>query len=205
MLQTFYDRQISVVQLDIFTNQTNSNRRSTCFNSSDNFSPRREVKRRINSQYITNLRVKTFIVQNERQFVNVACICCIDDILLFHVALVRNLALQLVANWLITSAHDDVWLNTPRTKLGHAVLRWLGLLLTTWSNEGNQRDVHITDIVTTNFVTELTYCFQKRQDLNVSNGATDFGNHYIDILSCKALNSTADLVCDVRDNLNCAS
>ena len=193
------------MQLNIFTNQTNSNRCSTCFNPSNNFTPWREIKRRINSQHVTNLSIKSFIVQDERQFVNVACICCVDDVLLLNVTLIRNLTLQLIANWFIASANNDVWLNSARTELGHAVLRWFCLLFTARTDKWNQSDVHVTDIVTTNFVTELAYCFQKRQDLDVSNGATNFGNDHVDIFGCKTLDSTTNLVCHMWNYLNRAS
>ena len=141
-------------------------------------------------------------MKDEWQLVNVARIGCVDDVLLFHVALIRNLALELIANWFIASAHNDVWLNSARTELGHAVLRWFRLLFAARTDKWNQCDVHVTDIVTTNFITELTYGFQKRQNLDVSNSAANFGNDHVDIFGCKALNSATNLICHMRDNLN---
>ena len=144
-------------------------------------------------------------MKDERQFVNVARICSVDDVLLVNVALIRNLALQLIANWFVASAHNDVWLNTARTKFGNAVLRWFRLLLTAWSNEWNQRDMHITNVVPANFVSKLSNRFKERQDLNVSNGATNFGDHYIDILGRQSFNSATNLVCHMRNNLHRAT
>ena len=78
----------------------------------------------------------------------------------------------------------------------------LGFWLTTRADERHQGDVDVAHIVATYFVAPLPNGLQERQNLDVTHGATDFGNHDIDIFSGDALNSTFDLVSDVRNDLH---
>ena len=81
----------------------------------------------------------------------------------------------------------------------------LGLLLTTRPNERHQGDVDVAHIVATHFVAPLTNGLQERQNLNVTDGATHFGDDNINIFGGDALNTTLDLVSDVRNNLHRAA
>ena len=121
---------------------------------------------------------------------------------MIDVALVRNLAFQLIADWLIASANNDVRLNATRAQLGNAVLSGFSLLLATRTDKWNERDMHIADVVATNFVAKLTNRFQEREDLDVANSSTNFSDHHIHVFCCKALNTTFDFVSYMRNDLN---
>ena len=144
-------------------------------------------------------------MQNEWKLINVAGICCVNDCLCINVTHVRNLALESGAQWLFTSTHDDVGLNTTRAKFGNTVLSGLCLLLAAWSNERHQCDMEITHVVTASFITELANCLEERQDFNVTDGSAHFRDHYICVFCGNTANTTFDFVGDVRDDLHCLS
>ena len=121
---------------------------------------------------------------------------------MIDVALVRDFSLQLITDRLIASANNDVRLNATRAQLGDAVLSWFGLLLAAWPDERNKSDMHIANVVATNFVAKLTNRFQEREDLDVANSSTNFSDHHIHVFCCKALNTTFDFVSYMRNDLN---
>ena len=141
-------------------------------------------------------------MKHEWEFINIADICCVDNSIGINVTHVRDLALQTTTQWLFTSTHDDIRLNTARTKLRDAVLGWLGLLLAARANERNKRHVQVANIVSTSLVAELANCLKERQNLNVSYGSAYFRDNHISIVGCNTSNSALDLVSDVRNNLN---
>ena len=144
-------------------------------------------------------------MKHEWKFINVANICCVDNCIRINVTHVRDLSLQATAKGFFASAHDDVRLNTPRAQLRNTVLGWLCLLLTTRTNKRHKRDVQIANIVTASLVTELTNCLKERENFNVSDGSSDFSNDHISVVCSNTTDSALDLICDVRNYLNCLS
>ncbi len=144
-------------------------------------------------------------MQDQWQFINVFDIGCIDDILLIDVALPGNFALQLIADRLITTTNDQVGLNPARSQFGDAMLCWFCLLLATWTNKWHQCHMHVTDIVTTNFIFVLADGFKERQNFDVANGSSNFGNHHVDIICSQTLNATFDLISDMWNDLHSAT
>ena len=61
--------------------------------------------------------------------------------------------------------------------------------------------MHVTHVVSTDFVLELPDGFEEREDLDVTDRATDLGDHDIDIIGREPLNTALDLVGDVWDDL----
>ena len=62
--------------------------------------------------------------------------------------------------------------------------------------------MHIANIVSAYFVTELPNSFEERKNLNISYRSTNLGDDNIYIISCETLDSTANLIGDMRDDLN---
>ena len=198
-------RKIGILQIDVLANETDLHRGLRRFYVGDNFLPRTHVERSVDLQYFADHNIKTFVVQDQRQLVNVAGVGRIHHGTLVYVAQVADLALQVQAQGLFAAAHDHVGLDTAAAQFSNAVLSWLRLLLATWPDERHQRDVHVAHVVAANFFTELTNRLEERQDLNVANGATHFSDHDVDIIGSEALDASLDFVGDVRDDLHSLS
>ena len=85
--------------------------------------------------------------------------------------------------------------------LAHAVLRGLGLQLTCRRDERYEREVHVDRVLATHLLPELTDGLQERQGLDVTDGATDLGDHHV-VLGGQSANGRLDLVGDVGDHLD---
>ena len=141
-------------------------------------------------------------MQHDRDLVEALGVGGVDDALDGHVAQVGDLALERIGDGLLAATHDGVGLDAAAAQLGDRVLRRLGLLLARRTDERHQRDVHVTDVVATDFEAVLTDGFEERQDLDVADGATDFGDDDIDIVGRQRPDALLDLVGDVRNDLH---
>ena len=59
----------------------------------------------------------------------------------------------------------------------------------------------VAHVVAACFVAELTNCLKKRQNFDVANGATYFGDHYIDIVGRDTVDTTLNFIGDVGNDL----
>ena len=124
---------------------------------------------------------------------------------LVDVAEVRDLALQRRRQGPLAAAHDDVGLDAPAAQLGDRVLRRLRLLLARRADERHQGDVDVADVLAADVLAELPDGLEEGQDLDVTDGATDLGDHDVDVVGGQAADAPLDLVGDVRDDLDGAA
>ena len=164
--------------------------------------PWRQVEGCIDAQHIAHHVVETLAVQDEGQFVDVAGVGRIHHRLLVHVAQSRDLALQAVGQRLFATAHDDIGLDATAAQLGDRVLSGLGLLLAARPDERNQRDVDVAHVVASRFLAELADRLEEREDLDVTHRAAHLGDDHVDIVGGQSVDTTLDLVGDVRDDLH---
>ncbi len=85
--------------------------------------------------------------------------------------------------------------------LAHGVLGRLGLQLTCGDDVRHQRDVHAERIFRAGFELELTNGFQKRQRLDVADGAAHFDNCHVRAVR-RFTDARLDFVGDVRNHLH---
>jgi hypothetical protein len=167
--------------------------------------PDREIGVAREGEELADVAVETLFVQHQRDLVDVAGVGRVHDRLDGHIAQVGDLALEIGRDRARATAHDRVGLNAPTTQLGDGVLGGLRLLLARRPDERHERDVDVADVVATDIEAELTDRFEERKDLDVAHGATDLGDHDVDIVAREAPDTPLDLVGDVRDHLNGAS
>src|SRR5215471_15966878 len=74
-------------------------------------------------------------------------------------------------DWPVAAAEEDIRLDAETEKFLRRMLRRLGLQLTRRGNPRNQGQMHEEDALTTEFVAELANGFEKRQALDVPDGA----------------------------------
>ena len=141
-------------------------------------------------------------MQHQRDLVDVARIGGVDHGIDRHVAQIGDLALEAVGQRTVAAAHDGVGLDASSAQLGDRVLRGLGLLLAGRADERHERDVEVADVLAADVEAELTDGLEERQDLDVADGATDLGDHDVDLVRCQSVDAPLDLVGDVRDHLH---
>ena len=202
MLQALHHRQVRILKFHVLTDETNANWSHRSIDAVDKRFPLRQVNVTFNAQHIARNGVETFFMKNEWKFVNVASISSVNDRVCVNVTHVRDLALQTRAQRFFASTHNDVGLNTTRTKFGDTVLSWFGLLLTTWADKGHQCDVDIANIVAPGFVTELTNGFKKRKNFNVTNCSAHLSDDYVSVFGGDTANTALNFVSDVGNDLN---
>ena len=202
MFQTLDNREVGILKFNILSDQTNLDRLDRRIYLRDETFPLRKIHIAFNPKNFTRDSVEAFFMQDQWKFINIARVSSVDDCFRIDVTHVRDLALQTTAERLFAATHNDIWLNTTRTKLCNAVLSGLCLLLTTWPDKRHQSDMQVTHIVAACFVTKLTDCLQEGQNLNVAHSAAHFGDHNIGVIGSNTANTALDLVGDVRDNLH---
>ena len=118
VLEAFHDRQVRVLQLDILADQADSHGTRGGLHARHEFAPWAKIDLGFDPQHVTNASIQTFVVKDQRQFVDVANVGSIDHIAMVDVTLVRDLALELITDRLITAADDDIWLNSSAPQFG---------------------------------------------------------------------------------------
>ena len=129
VLQALDDRQVGVGQRDVLADQADLHRDHGGLDLGDDLLPVGEVGLGIDAQDVADEVVEPFVVQDQRQLVDVAGVGGVDHGAWFDVAQARDLALQVVGQRLFAPAHDHVGLDATAAQLGDRVLGRLGLLL----------------------------------------------------------------------------
>ena len=156
----------------------------------------------IEVQHLAHVFVEALVVQHERDLVEDVGVDRGDDARLGHVAQLGDLLLQPLRDRPVAAAHDRVGLDAAAAQFGDGVLRRLRLLLTGRTDVGNERDVYVEDVLAPDVLAELPDRLEERKDLDVADGATDLGDHDVDVVARERKDPLLDLVGDVRDHLH---
>ena len=156
----------------------------------------------VDAQHLAHDVVEAFLVEDQRQLVDVAGVGRVHHRLGVDVAEVGDLQLQVVGQRLLAAAHDEVGLDAAAAQLGDGVLGRLGLLLAGRTDERHERDVEVADVVAPGLLAELPDRLEEGKDLDVADGAADLGDDDVDVVGRQAVDPALDLVGDVRDHLH---
>ena len=116
----------------------------------------------------------------------------------------RDLALELGRQWTVAPAHDRIGLDADAAQFADRVLRGLRLQLTGRADEGNERDVDVTDVLPAHVVAQLPDGLEERQALDVADRAADLRDDHVGVLG-QAQDPRLDLIGDMRDHLHGAA
>ena len=119
--------------------------------------------------------------EHERDFVDRRDVLGGDDRFLVDVAEQRDLALDVGIEEAIGPAEQDVGLNADRAQVADAVLGRLGLQLAGRADERHEREVDVQRVVAADVLAELADRFEKRQALDVADGAADLDQRDVDV------------------------
>ena len=205
VLEGLDDRQVGVGEVDVLPDEADANGRGGGLDPGDERLPLREVRvvlGPVEAQQVAHVVVEPLLVEHERDLVQVAGVDCADDGLGRHVTEERDLALESLGDRTVAAADDGVGLDAAAAQLGDGVLGGLGLLLARGPDERDQRHVHVADVVAAHVLAELPDGLEEREDLDVADGASDLGDHDVDVVGDEAEDAILDLVGDVRDHLH---
>ena len=195
MLQRLDDREVGVGEVHVLADQPDRDVDVGRLDPAHERLPLREVGLvLVEVQDAAHVVVEAFVVEDERDLVEVAGVDRGDDALLGHVAELGDLLLQPPVDRAVAAAHDRVGLDAAAAQLGDRVLGRLRLLLPRRADEGHQRDVHVEDVVAADVLAELPDRLEEREDLDVADGAADLGDHDVDVFGREAEDAFLDLV-----------
>ena len=158
---------------------------------------------RLEAQAFDHELVQPLLAQPERHEVDVGRVLGHDHRALVQVGEERDLGAQLVGERARGAADDDVRRDTDAAQLVDRVLRRLRLQLARRLDHGDERDVHVEDVVAAELVPQLADRLEEGQALDVAHGAADLGQHHVDVGRLgDAQDARLDLVRDVRDHLH---
>ena len=203
MPQGLRDRQVGVGQVHVLADETDAHVEVGAADAIHERAPLGELGLvLLQVQDPAHVVVEALVVQDERDLVQRLGVDRGDDPLLGHVAELADLLLEPGGDRAVGAAHDRVRLDAPAAQLGDRVLRGLGLLLARRADERHERHVDVEDVLAADVLAELPDRLEEREDLDVADGATDLGDHHIDVFRGQRGDAVLDLVGDVRDHLH---
>jgi hypothetical protein len=155
----------------------------------------------VEPQQPEDVAIEALLVQHQRYLVDVVGIDRGHHRFDGHVALERDLALEVLGDHAVGAAHDDIGLDTPAAELGHRVLGGLGLLLARRAEVRDQGQVDIGHVVASHVASELADCLDEGDDLDVADRAPDLDDDHVDVVGAELVD-LLDLVGDVGDDLD---
>src|SRR5690606_10630760 len=193
---------VAVLQVHVLAHHTDLHgARSRLFELAHRVAPHAELRlARPNIQPLGQLRVQAFGMQQERQLVDARCVDCRDHTLYWNVGKQRDLLLETPWNRSIAATDQNVRLDTYLAHLAHRMLGGLGLELSGRDDVRHQGDVHADGVLGTGFQAQLANRFQKRQRLDVADGAAYFEDGNVGTFA-GLVDALFDLVGDVRNDL----
>jgi hypothetical protein len=202
------DRQVGVVEVDVLAHQGHRDGVARVVHPAEQLVPAGPVDvTERQRQPPHHVGVETFGVQHLGDVVDGRCIDGGHDRLGVDVAHQRDLALDAVRDGSVGAADDRVGLDADLAQRRDRVLGGLGLQLTGRGQVGHERDVQEERPVTPDLVPHLSGRLEKRQRLDVADGAADLvdddiGCPTVPVGRRHAQHAVLDRVRDVRDDLD---
>src|SRR5690606_16487928 len=131
------------------------------------------------SETAHQVSVQSLLVQHLRDVVDGRRVRAGDHTIHIDVAHQRDLALELLGEVPVRPAHQSIRLDADVPQSGDRVLGGLRLQLSRRRQVRNERDVQEEAVVPADVVPDLPTSFQEGQRLDITDGATDLGNHHV--------------------------
>ena len=156
------NRKVSIVQVNVLTNQRNLNAVLRRFNALKQLVPLAPVHvAESQAKTLNKEGIQALAMQRRGNLIDRGRILTFDDSIPVDVAHECNLALDSLGQRAIRTQYQRIGLNTDRAQRGHRVLGRLGLELTGSGKEGDQCDVHKGNIVAAQVGAHLTRSLQE--------------------------------------------
>ena len=165
--------------------------------------PARKIGRRlgVEAEGLEHFAVEPGDVIGLRHRVDVVDVARLDHRAFAHVAEQRELAPLAFGDRPVGAAEQNVGLDADRAQFLDRMLRRLGLEFAGAGNERQQRQMDIDRVMARQLVAQLADRLEKRQALDIADGAADLAQHEIEAVIALA-DEILDGVGDVRDDLD---
>ena len=202
------NRKVSVVQVNVLTNQRNLNAVLRRFNALKQLVPLTPVHvAESQAQTLNKEGIQAFAMQCRGNLIDRGRVLTFDDSISVDVAHERDLALNSLGQRAVRTQHQRIGLNADGAQRGHRVLGRLGLELPGSGKEGDQCNVHKGNIVAAQVGAHLTRGLQEGLRFDIAHGSANFrdddiGGIALSIGHSLGAHNALDFIGDVRDDLD---
>ena len=203
MFQCLYNRNVSVVKLNVFSNQCNRNFRRRVAKLIHHLGPVGQIRFRARQmKTFAGYLGKMFLFHGKGCFIEIFYVQVLQHMVFRYITEQSNLILDSLFQWKLCTAYNDVRLNSHSLQLFDRSLGWFRFHFTGCFQIRNQSYMEKDGIVMSYFMLELTNCLQKWLALNIADSSANFNDGNVCILGSKIPIETAlDFIGDMRDNL----
>src|SRR5918996_253599 len=147
--------------------------------------------------------IKPFVVEDQRNLIDVLGVDRRHDGIHIHVAQQRDLSLEFGADGPVGTANDDVRLNSDAPEFPNGVLCGFGLEFFRRRHVRHERHVEVARVITPDFHLQLADGFEERERLDVTHRAADLRYENVGSRVLRKIeDALLDGIGDVRDDLN---
>ena len=202
------NRKVSVVQVDVFSNQRNLDAVLRGLNALKELVPLAPIHiAESQAQSLDQECIQALAVQCRGDLIDRGRILTFDDSITVNIAHECNLALDSLGKRAVRTQHQGIGLDTDRTQGRNRVLGRFGLEFTSRRQERNQRNVNECDIVATQVGAHLTCGLQEGLGLDIAHGSAnlrddDIGGVSLGVGDGLRAHDALDLIRDVGNDLD---
>ena len=204
MLQRLCNRQVCVVQLDVFADQRDLDMVAARGDALEHRDPVAHIALgRADGQLAAHNIGQVALLEHHRRLIQHGKGAVLNNAVRLHGAEHGDLALDVVIHRLVDAGDDDVRGNTQAAQLLDRVLSGLGLRLVRAGDVRDQGHVDKQAVAAADLGRHLADGFEEGLGFNVARGAADLGDdHVCRSLFADRVDERLDLVGDVRDDLH---
>src|SRR5688572_2167454 len=133
------------------------------------------------SEELEHDAIEAFRGKHEWHFINRRHVFRGDDGFFIDVAKESNFPFDVGVEDTVGPAEQNVWLNTNRTQVAHAVLGRLGFELASRADIGDKRQMNEDRVIASNVEPELADRFEKRHALDIADRSADLDDDDVDV------------------------
>ena len=200
----FGDRLVGVLELHIFTDQTDSDDLFGVLELMEESVPGGEVGfgARVGAGELDHHVVEVLLVHAEGHLIDSRLVEALDHGLGGDVAELADLAAHCCGEVFLRAEHEDVGLDADALEHLHAMLRGLCLQLLCGAEIRHVCEVDEEGVLA-ELPFELAHSLEERRRLDVADGSADFSDHEVIVAGvAEDLDVALDFVGDVRDDLH---
>ena len=207
VLQRLDNTDIGVVKLDIFSDKGDCDFLGRMAQVLNHLRPVLEIRFwTVKVETLTDNLRKMLFLHGERSLVQILYIQILEDMVRRQVAEQRDLVLHCCVQRIFRAAHDDVRLDSHSLEFFYTGLRRFCLHFLGGAQIGDQRDMDQNHVLASLLMLELADGLKERLALDIADGSTHLDDGDLRVLGRRiAVETALDLICDVRDDLHCAS
>ena len=149
--------------------------------------------------------IHTLLFKHHRHGIKNVAVVVFNYTFLVNITEKCNFIFNIVCKRMLRSANNNVRADTDRKHFFNRVLSRFALKLVRSGKIRNKCYVNEKAVFSADFNRKLTYCFKKRLGFDIADSTADFNKANVSSCVGISVNIALNLVCYVRNNLNCLS